>query len=194
MGAIPKTIAAASFLFLVIPAVTAAAEAQTPAALRAGVVELHFAPAANLERIDLGLLGSARKSVDLAAYNLSDHAIIQALCRQSQADVRVRLYLDGKQLANAVRQALPTHPLYRLAREANVEIRVKQAAGLMHLKAYVIDGQVLRTCSANFSASGLKRQDNDLVVIRNADAVAGFAASFERLWARSDNKVGRAER
>jgi len=31
----------------------------------------------------------------------------------------------------------------------------------MHLKSYQIDGRLLRTGAANFSASGLKRQDND---------------------------------
>jgi phosphatidylserine/phosphatidylglycerophosphate/cardiolipin synthase-like enzyme len=36
----------------------------------------------------------------------------------------------------------------------------------MHLKAYAIDGELLRTGSANFSASGERQQDNDLIVIR----------------------------
>jgi hypothetical protein len=34
----------------------------------------------------------------------------------------------------------------------------------MHLKGYEIDGRLRRTGAANFSASGLKRQDNDLIV------------------------------
>jgi phosphatidylserine/phosphatidylglycerophosphate/cardiolipin synthase-like enzyme len=38
----------------------------------------------------------------------------------------------------------------------------------MHLKSYQIDGRLLRTGAANFSASGLKRQDNDLIVIESA--------------------------
>jgi len=33
----------------------------------------------------------------------------------------------------------------------------------MHLKSYQIDRRLLRTGAANFSASGLKRQDNDLI-------------------------------
>ena len=37
----------------------------------------------------------------------------------------------------------------------------------MHLKSYQIDGRLLRTGAANFSASGLKRQDNDLIVIES---------------------------
>ena len=42
----------------------------------------------------------------------------------------------------------------------------------MHLKSYQIDGKLLRTGAANFSATGLKRQDNDLIVIESADAAA----------------------
>jgi phosphatidylserine/phosphatidylglycerophosphate/cardiolipin synthase-like enzyme len=60
---------------------------------------------------------------------------------------------------------------------AGVEIRVKQDHGAaMHLKSYQIDGRLLRTGSANFSASGEKRQDNDVVVIDNPDAAAIFLA------------------
>ena len=52
----------------------------------------------------------------------------------------------------------------------------------MHLKAYSVDGEVLRTGSANFSTSGERAQDNDLIVIRNARAAAKFDAHFERMW------------
>jgi hypothetical protein len=46
----------------------------------------------------------------------------------------------------------------------------------MHLKGYQIDGRLLRTSDANFSVSGLKRQDNDLIVSESA----GAAAAYER--------------
>ena len=49
----------------------------------------------------------------------------------------------------------------------------------MHLKSYQVDGRFLRTGAANFSASGLKREDNDLVVIEDAQAVAKFKHAFE---------------
>jgi hypothetical protein len=38
----------------------------------------------------------------------------------------------------------------------------------MHLKSCQIDGRLLRMGAANFSASCLKRQDNDLIVIERA--------------------------
>jgi len=52
----------------------------------------------------------------------------------------------------------------------------------MHLKSYEIDGRLLRTGAANFSASGLKRQDNELIVIESTDAAAAFKHNFEALF------------
>ena len=49
------------------------------------------------------------------------------------------------------------------------------------MKAYAIDGGVLRTGSANFSTSGENAQDNRLIVIRDA-AAAKFEVHFERVW------------
>jgi phosphatidylserine/phosphatidylglycerophosphate/cardiolipin synthase-like enzyme len=53
----------------------------------------------------------------------------------------------------------------------------------MHLKSYQIDGRLLRTGAANFSASGLERQDNDLIVIENAEAAAAFKREFDAQFA-----------
>lgn len=65
-----------------------------------------------------------------------------------------------------------------------VEVRTKRdTSALMHLKSYEIDGRLLRTGAANFSASGLKRQDNDLVVIESAGAAAAFKHNFEPRFA-----------
>ena len=41
-------------------------------------------------------------------------------------------------------------------------VRIKRGGPFMHLKAYEIDGSLLRTGSANFSTSGENAQDNDL--------------------------------
>jgi phosphatidylserine/phosphatidylglycerophosphate/cardiolipin synthase-like enzyme len=68
-------------------------------------------------------------------------------------------------------------------------VRGKQGTSLMHLKSYLSDSQVLRAGSPNFSAPGLKRQDNDSVVIRDARSIAQFAETFERLWARPRKSV-----
>ena len=54
----------------------------------------------------------------------------------------------------------------------------------MHLKSYQIDEHWLRTGAANFSASGLKRQDNDLVILENPAAALAFKRRFDTLFAQ----------
>jgi phosphatidylserine/phosphatidylglycerophosphate/cardiolipin synthase-like enzyme len=74
-----------------------------------------------------------------------------------------------------------------LAETPGVEIRIKhKARDPMHLKTYQIDGKLLRTGAANFSASGLKRQDNDLIVIESAGAAAAFKQTFEARFASGE--------
>jgi phosphatidylserine/phosphatidylglycerophosphate/cardiolipin synthase-like enzyme len=78
----------------------------------------------------------------------------------------VRIYLD----AGRLREIEGSKAFQALAETPSVEIRVKQeSSALMHLKSYQVDGHVLRTGAANFSASGLKREDDDLIVIESAE-------------------------
>ncbi len=76
----------------------------------------------------------------------------------------------------------------RLAATPNVEVRIKHSRVLMHLKSYAVDGQTLRSGSANFSASALKHQDNDLVLTHDAASVRRFELDFDQLWSRPDNE------
>ena len=144
-------------------------------------VSIAYAPATNLERLDAELLGRAERSIDMAAYVLTDVPVIDALAAAGARGVHVRLYRDpgGYPPRGAVAEALD-----RLSAAPNVEQRIKAHGALMHLKSYLVDGRVLRGGAANFSASGLKRQDNDRFETDDAGAVAAFRAAFEAAWAR----------
>ncbi|WP_246206953.1 phospholipase D-like domain-containing protein [Methylocystis heyeri] len=150
--------------------------ATASAAVFAGEAEIHYAPVENLERIDLALLRSARKSIDIAAYTLTDRPVIEALIDARRRGVAVRLVLDPGQ----------NHAL-ELLRPLSGGVRMKPPGPYMHLKAYAIDRVALRSGSANLSASGLKKQDNDLIVLRDSPkAVAAFEARFDAIWTAAD--------
>jgi phosphatidylserine/phosphatidylglycerophosphate/cardiolipin synthase-like enzyme len=147
--------------------------------------EIHYAPRENLESLDARALGRAELSIDMAAYVLSDPRILEALTDAAERGVLVRLYLDKSQFAEhgATRggsvEALLAHP--------NVVARIKGEGVLMHLKAYAVDGAVLRTGSGNFSRSGLASQDNDAIFVTDPAIVDAFESNFERIWARAQN-------
>jgi phosphatidylserine/phosphatidylglycerophosphate/cardiolipin synthase-like enzyme len=148
--------------------------------------EIHYAPRENLENLDARAIGRAELSIDMAAYVLSDARIIEALTDAAERGVLIRLYLDKSQFAEhgptrggLLVEALLAHP--------NVVARVKGEGVLMHLKAYAVDGAVLRTGSGNFSRSGLASQDNDAIFITDPAVVDAFESNFERIWARAQN-------
>ncbi len=148
--------------------------------------EIHYAPRENLESVDARAIGRAELSIDMAAYVLSDPRIIEALTAAAERGVLVRLYLDKSQFAEhgptrgGVIETLLAHP--------NVAARVKGEGVLMHLKAYAVDGTILRTGSGNFSRSGLASQDNDAIFITDTAVVDAFEGNFERIWSRAQNQ------
>jgi phosphatidylserine/phosphatidylglycerophosphate/cardiolipin synthase-like enzyme len=158
----------------------------TPAAdgtiLRA---EIHYAPSEDLEFVDAGVIGGAELTIDMAAYVLSDRRIIEALTAAAERNVAVRVYLDKSQFSqHGLRFG---EPIEALLAHPNVAAKVKGEGVLMHLKAYAVDGRLLRTGSGNFSRPGLAEQDNDLVLISDPAAVDAFERTFESIWSRAQN-------
>src|SRR5262245_39360001 len=94
---------------------------------------VHYAPAENLEHIDVELIDSAKHEIDFAAYVLTDWLVMQALKRAAERGATVRIYLDASQLA----EREPAKVFQDLAQTRGVEIRVKREnSALMHLKSY----------------------------------------------------------
>jgi phosphatidylserine/phosphatidylglycerophosphate/cardiolipin synthase-like enzyme len=146
-------------------------------------VRVFYGPHGNFEDVDARLIASARKSIDMAAYVLTDRALVSALGAAAMRGVRVRIYIDGEESGRA------GSATELIAETPNVEVRRKgRRRDLMHLKSYQVDGRTLRTGSANFSVSGEEYQDNDLIVIDSPAAVEKFEHVFERIWARRDNQ------
>ena len=137
----------------------------------ATAVERHASPEERLDLIDAQLIASARNSIDFASYALTDKIVLDALSAAAKRGVKIRIVLDPRE----------RHDFVDLG-DLSDNVKVKRGGALMHLKAYEIDGEELRTGSANFSTSGENAQDNNLIVIRDPGAAAKFDVHFERMW------------
>ena len=165
---------------------TRSAEAGTP------VAEDHFSPDEDLERLDVQRLEGAKTSVDIAMYAFTDRYIAEEIKRLAERGVKIRIYRDQEQYEEEQRHASKKNDdstTSLLAGERNVQIRVKGHRELMHLKAYLVDGALLRDGSANWSPSGEKRQDNNAHFTADPAQAAAFRQTFDAMWARADNLV-----
>lgn len=144
-----------------------------------------YSPGTNLERSELAQLETATRSVDVAMYSFTDRELAEELAALARKGVRVRVYRDREEFAQEMQWGGTTTTGILLA--GGVEVRVKGARDLMHLKSYAIDGRLLRTGSANWSPRGLKRQDNDVLYESSVEAVELFERKFEEMWAKTTN-------
>ncbi|HTC92988.1 MAG TPA: phospholipase D-like domain-containing protein [Terriglobales bacterium] len=158
------------------------------------IFEDHFSPPEDLEHLDLYRLEHARLSMDIAMYSFTDKPLADELIKLAHDGVEIRIYRDREQYDTEQRNAAQHHDqsttdMFR--GEQNIQVRVKASGrrDLMHLKAYLIDGTLLRDGSANWSPAGEKTQDNNARFTNNPIEIRFFNDDFEQMWARSDNEV-----
>ncbi len=150
-----------------------------------------FSPYQNLEREDVQILGSAQKTLDVAMYAFTDPTIEAVIADSARRGVKVRIYTDGLQFADEESRASREGEMSvidQLRTVPGVEIKIKGRSLSMHLKTYCVDGQLLRTGSANWSFQGETEQDNDIYLVQDPAAIQKFEKEFSTLWERSDNR------
>lgn len=149
-----------------------------------------YSPGTNLEQAELAQLENATRTVDVAMYSFTDRYLAEELATLARRGVRVRVYRDREQFQQERRWGAVNTNSILLA--AGVEVRVKGARDLMHLKIYAVDGRLLRTGSAKWSPTGLKRQDNDVLYEASSETVGAFERRFSELWNREGNTIAAA--
>jgi phosphatidylserine/phosphatidylglycerophosphate/cardiolipin synthase-like enzyme len=152
--------------------------------------EQHFSPSEDLEQLDHERLDRAQHTIDIAMYSFTDRYLAEELRTLARRGVRIRIYRDRQQYEEEQHNArehnhLSTNEILR--GEPNIQLRIKAAHELMHLKAYLVDGRLLRAGSANWSSSGLKR-DNNLHFTADPAQIRAFQQEFEQMWNRLDNE------
>ena len=174
-----KTLSILFTLALILPAALAQ---QTPS-----LDGMHlYSPATNLEQSELEMLRSSKSSVDIAMYSFTDREVAMELVELARSGVKIRVYRDRTEYQQEVeRSDLNTTAMLTAA---GIEVRVKGQKDLMHLKSYRAD-LCVRTGSANWSPTGLKRQDNDVRYDCSPAAAEQFGREFEELWKRRSNLI-----
>lgn len=160
----------------------------------------HYSPRENLEQTDIRVLSSAHRSIDIAMYAFTDREIAYTLAMMAKKGIRIRIYRDRMQIRDKNDRSG-----WLLRQSPNIRIRIKRnsSRNIMHLKAYLVDGTILRTGSANWSppgegAFGCNRhpftchqgrwqQDNNLFLSNDRRLAEEFERTFERLWNRPSN-------
>jgi phosphatidylserine/phosphatidylglycerophosphate/cardiolipin synthase-like enzyme len=124
----------------------------------------------DLTRLFQNAIDSAKESITLIIYALTDPQIVQALQKKSEAGVQLYIVCDAK-ASPGISSRLP---------RATIVKRFGQ--GLMHQKILIIDNQQIWLGSANFTTSSLQVYGNLVMGIDNpalAQALTARAKSMD---------------
>lgn len=142
------------------------------------------------------LIGSARRQVDVAAFELDDREIGQALLEAAARGVRVRLYTD-RDYQREARQSLRASP--RGSREhcevvQRVGVCYDDREALMHHKFVLVDDTGVWTGSTNLTWNAFARNNENSLFLPLPGLVQAYRGEFEALWGGKGEGRGMAYR
>ncbi len=145
-------------------------------ALPAGPAEIYFSPEDGPAARIVELIEAAQDEVVFLAFALTSDPIAAALEQRAAGGVKVRGVMDAGQANGAGSR-------YQELRQAGVEVRLDGNPDRMHHKVIVIDGRTVITGSYNFSRSAETQNDENLIILHDADLAARYLEEFKRVFA-----------
>ena len=140
------------------------------------VTEEAFSPHQGSTALIVHTVGEAHKSVRVAAYSFTSHAIAQALIDAHGRGVDVRVVLNKSQRRSRSSMAAKVA-------ESGVPVRFNSHYAIMHDKFIIVDDVTLETGSFNFTQAAENRNaENVLVVHDDPQAIAAYLQQWEKLW------------
>lgn len=133
------------------------------------------------ERLVL-LMGSATRTVDVAAYTFDLQSVAEAMAAAAARGVRVRMVTDTDSLEKTLDSR--SQDAFRTVRRAGIEIVADFRPAIMHHKFTVVDSEWVQTGSWNYTENDTHRLDNNSVVFRSAELASSYTAEFERMFSQ----------
>jgi phosphatidylserine/phosphatidylglycerophosphate/cardiolipin synthase-like enzyme len=136
--------------------------------------------AAEDEVIDklIPLIQNAQHSIRFMAFSFTHDALGQAVLDRAKAGVEVKGIFETRGSETEFSQL---SPLYC----AGVPVRQDGNPRTFHHKVFVIDDNILITGSLNFSNNANDSNDENVVIVTNADMAAPYLQEFDRRWAEA---------
>ena len=139
-------------------------------------VEVYFAPA---DRTIIGrlaeLIDSSKQGINFMAFALTHDRIGAALRRAAGRGPEVTGVFERSGSGTSAAE-------YRLLRQAGLSVYLDGNSHSMHHKVIIIDGETVVTGSFNLSASAESTNDENVLVIHDANVAIQYLKEFERIY------------
>jgi phosphatidylserine/phosphatidylglycerophosphate/cardiolipin synthase-like enzyme len=138
-------------------------------------VSVLFAPEDQAMNQLIALIKGSQSSIRFMAFSFTHDELGAAILARAQAGVDVRGIFETR---GSETEYSELSPLYC----AGVSVRQDGNPGSFHHKVLIVDGETVVTGSLNFSQNADESNDENVVIVRNADIAAQYLDEFERRW------------
>jgi phosphatidylserine/phosphatidylglycerophosphate/cardiolipin synthase-like enzyme len=138
-------------------------------------IEVYFSPDDGVGARIAEVLNTAKESIDFMVFSFTLDELSEAIVSRANAGVSVRGVFEASQIAN-------TGSEFERFREAGLDIRPDRNPASMHHKVIIVDAKTVITGSYNFSRSAEVRNDENILILHDADLAEEYLIEFESLF------------
>ena len=136
-----------------------------------------------LEQAVIPAVKSAARSVRFLAFSFTDYPLAEAMIQRAQSGVDVAGVFER---VGSDTDAAELKTLFC----AQVPVRRDGNPSFLHHKVIVIDERIVITGSLNFSTNAEESNDENVIIIDNADIARLYMREFDRVWALASEPEG----
>jgi phosphatidylserine/phosphatidylglycerophosphate/cardiolipin synthase-like enzyme len=139
--------------------------------------------AGSIEDKLIQLINSAQTSIHIASFEFDLTPVAEALIEAKIRGVDVKWVTDDK---NGLESDIkPGRGQFALLTAAGIAVQDDAGrSALMHNKFWIFDNQTVWTGSTNITASGIFKQNNNVLVIRSSEIAYIYEREFQELWSK----------
>ncbi|MFO7320425.1 MAG: phospholipase D-like domain-containing protein [Chloroflexota bacterium] len=138
-------------------------------------IQIYFGPEDDVLTAIHDTLLQAQSSIHFMAFSFTLDELASAILQRAVDGVSVRGIFER---VGSETQFSELRPLFC----AGLDVRQDGNPYILHHKVFIVDEETVVTGSFNFSANATNSNDENLVIIQDADLAAQYLAEFERRW------------
>ena len=135
----------------------------------------YFSPGDTCLNAIIASIKSAKSSLKICVFTISDDRITRAILRAHRSGIQVKILTDNEKLYDKGSDI-------RELKQAGIPVRVDNTANHMHHKFAILDNQTVLTGSYNWTRSAALYNHENLIITNEKTLVTNFCREFDRLW------------
>lgn len=149
---------------------------------KANNMQIYFSPQdKSISNAVLPIIENAKSYIYIPIFVITENRVVEALISAKQRGVDVRLISDAL-------NASGKYSKIKVLRANGIPVKIENYAGKMHSKTMIVDDKYSIMGSMNFSKSGEIKNDENTIVLENAEATKYLKRFFLYQWDRIPDK------